>query len=377
MGHKKILYLLPLVLCCALLLPHTAFAQPKVIVNMAAVDGIDLTPDNILNLHIQSLDNKSMQVMVKGSLRYRNSAMSMNYSFRYTLQPGMNVLSSAAVHPQWQFSSQVLQELFTIHRLLPAGTVEYCVTADPVNSANEVQNGGGDECIYHTTDETFFINLLMPEDKAKLYEYYPSFSWIANYSLSAELTYRLRVAEIKKGQNAASAVVRNQPVYDEKNLSFNSKMYPVYAKPLVKDQPYAWTVDAYYKGILLGSAEAWQFIILEDSVIKGPPISRSYIDIRKENGASKLYAEGELKIKYVLDKTKTDTLDIALVDEGNNRIPLKPARLPAVYGDNRYTITLKDNTPVKHKHMYKLIVMTKYKEQFIVPFEYLNADFLH
>ncbi len=358
-----------------LLSPFENRAQQHILVNLSSIDGIDITPDNILNFRIQNMNTKSTSILVRGVLRYRNSPMSISYSFKYSIGQGVTMISSSQVHPQWQFSSSALQELFFVHHILPAGTFEYCVNVDPVGSSNEVLPGGSDECIYHQSDDFFLINLLMPENKAKISEYYPMLNWVANYTFVNELTYRLRVAEMKQGQNPATAVLRNQPVYDEKNIFQNSKVYPTYAKPLVNDQPYAWTVDAYYKGILLGSAEAWQFIIKDDTVNSISPANRSYIDIKKENGTAQLYAIGELKLKYVLDKRKNDILTINIKDESGKIINAKQMQYSALYGDNRYIINLKDGVTLKHNAHYLLQVSSQTGEQFQLAFIYLNPDF--
>lgn len=373
MNHRSLLYCL--LVGFAALTVWSSSAQQKLLVNLSSIDGMDITPDNVLNFKIQSLENKSSTVMVRGSIRYRNAQLSAGYSFKCTISPGMNSIASSSVHPQWQFSSGAFQELFFTHHVMPSGTYEYCVTADPVGPSNEAAPGGGEECIYHQSDDLFLINLISPENKAKLTEYYPMLNWVANYSFSNELTYRVRVAEMKQGQNPANAVARNQPVYDERNLVQNSKIYPSYAKPLVKDQPYAWTVDAYYKGILLGSAEAWQFIIKEDTPIKTLPTDRSYIDIKRESGYNKQYANGIIKLKYFLDKAKKDVLSVQLTDVNGSVIDLKTKQLSAIYGDNRYIINFKEETNLKHKGDYILIIENRRGETFRIPFQYMNPDF--
>ncbi|PQJ13004.1 hypothetical protein CJD36_004470 [Flavipsychrobacter stenotrophus] len=364
-----------LLLLCCLLFTVCASAQQNLVVDLSPVDGINLTPENILNFRLQALGTNVGKVQITGTVRFRNSPQNFSYSFKYDLHTGMNTIDAGQAHPQWQFSSSALKELFFNYKTLPEGTYEYCVSVAPISAHGEVSEHPFDECLYHKSDEVFLINLLEPENKAKIHEYTPMLSWVANYSFSNELTYRLRVAEIKQGQNPVNAVMRNQPVYDEKNLMQNSKVYPIYARPLVKNQPYAWTVDAYYKGILLGGAETWQFTIVDESPITGPPVSRSYIDIRKENGAAQLYATGEIKLKYDLDKGRRDTLILKLVDEKGKEHTIKPNKLPAQYGDNRYTLDLMEKGNLKHQHQYRLLVATKSGEHFAIPFEYINPDF--
>lgn len=351
-----------------------AFGQVSYLINMAPVDGIELTPDNMFNFSVQQNGNKATNVLIKGNIRFRNSQMSFSYSFKSTLQPGINSFNSNIVHPQWQFSTTDLQNLFLSQKSLPAGTYEYCISITPTSLNGEVDPTESNECVYHTDNETFLINLIDPEDKAKSHEYYPMFSWMANYSRSNELTYRIRIAEIKKGQNAANAVLRNQPVYSQSGLFSNSIVYPQYGKPLVKNQPYAWAVDAYYKSLLLGGSETWQFIILDDTLAAKLTPDRSYLDIRLEKGSSQLYAVGELKLKYVLEETRTDILSLQLFD-GDRQIAMVPNTLAAKYGDNRFVVDLREKTVLKHLRDYRLVLTSETGSVYTMLFRYFNPDY--
>jgi len=355
-----------------------ANAQQGILVNLAAIDGVPITPDNIFNFMVQSTFTRTTNVQVKGTIRYRNSPMSISYSFNYTLRPGMNMVGNTQVQPQWQFSSSVLQDLFFNYKLLPDGTYEYCVSVVPTNvtSGDASANGASDECLYHKADDLFLINLAEPDNNAKIYEFNPMLSWIANCSFASMLTYRISVAPILQGQNPENAIMRNNPVYDERNLPQNSIIYPVYAKPLVANQPYAWKVDAYYKGVLLGGSEIWKFTIIADSLFSGIGNS-SYIDIRREQGKTTLYAPGSIKLKYTLDEAKIDTLYLRLLEKGTNTIPLKNEKLAAKYGDNRYEINFKESNNLKHQTAYTLIIKTMDGVQYTLPFTYINPDFTH
>ncbi len=348
-------------------------AQMNVIINMATIDGIALTPDNILNYQIQS--SAAGKVQINGAIRYRTSGLTISYSFPFALRQGMNTLTLDEAHPQWQFSSSALQELFLNYKILPEGTFEYCVTVTPANGTKD-NNSLNRECLYHRATDIFLINLIYPEDKARLKEFNPMLSWVANYSFSSELTYRVRVAEIKQGQNAVNAIMRNQPMYDEKNLLSNSIVYPVYAKPLDTNKWYAWTVDAYYKDVLLGGAEAWRFII-PDSIPPEMKGNRSYIDIKRENGSEKLNVLGELKLKYVLNKYRVDTLKLQLTNNNNEPVAIKPAVLNARYGDNRYILNLKESSNLKHLNNYRLTIITKTGESYSLPFKYMDPEYSH
>ncbi len=353
-------------------------AQADVIVNLAPVDGIDLTPDNLFNYQIQSGFSKRTHALIKGSIQFRKSALRISYRFEYDLQPGVNMLSSQMIQARLEYSAPALKELFEQYKKLPQGIYEYCVSVQPEYNQNETVPGPViQECTYHKSEDVFLINLIDPENDAKIYEYNPMLSWTVNYPFAASLQYRLRVAEIKEGQNTVGAISRNNPIYDEKNLMQMSQIYPVYAKPLQKNQPYAWTVDAYYKGILLGGAEPWKFTIIEDSLLVAVPKDPSFVDVKKEQGLYDLYAPGIIKLKYTLDELKTDSLALKLTDKDNKEIKLKQTTsLKAVYGDNRFILDFKEHQPLKHLQPYILLITSQTGNTYRILFKYVNPELI-
>src|ERR1700744_4845191 len=89
-----------------LLFPVLSFGQhPSATINLSQIDGIDITPDNIFNFQVYSTLGASNYALIKGVIHYRNSNLSLSYSFHYTLRQGLNMISADMVSPQWQFSS--------------------------------------------------------------------------------------------------------------------------------------------------------------------------------------------------------------------------------------------------------------------------------
>ena len=220
------------------------------------------------------------------------------------------------------------------------------------------------------------INLVDPENNAKIYEHYPVFSWIVNYPFASQLTYRIRVSEIKEGQNTVGAITRNNPVYQESNLPQTTTTYPVYGTPLKTFQPYSWTIDAFYKGILLGGAEPWKFTIIEDSELAAIPRNPPYIDIRRERGTTTNYAIGVLKMKYELEDLRTDSLSLSLTDKNGKPVKLQTNSLKAIYGDNRFDLDLKEGATLKHMQPYFLELRSTSGTSYKILFKYVNPDFL-
>jgi len=363
--------------CLVLLIPISAPAQlGSVIVNLATLDGIELNPNNVFNFNIINNEKETRNVKVTGTIRFRQSTLNATYTFDARLYAGNNQFSINTVHnPQWSFSSNALKELFNDYGKLPQGTYEYCVSVQlqKINPENFNDNPVND-CIYQTVNDIFLINLIDPEDDAKIYEYYPMLSWVVNYPFANELTYRVRVVELKKGQNNVSAINRNNPFFQEQTVASTSIVYPVTAKPLQLFQPYIWTVDAYYKGILLGGAEAWKFTIIEDTLLKETPTVQSYFDFKKHIGEIEITALGKLKLKYHLDKP-VDTLSIHVFDSKGEEIELPDKKIPLKNGNNLLDIVLHDRVYLKHNKKYNLEISVE-GIQYNVPFIYVNPLFI-
>lgn len=352
-------------------------AQENIVINASMIDGFEITKQNILSYQILSNLNYSINADVNGTLFYRNTDLRMNYTFSMKIIPGINQIDANAIHITWTYSSTALRELFQDYNKLPAGTYQYCIKVTPKNVTGEHEMGNTtEECIYYKMDELFLINLIDPENDAKLYERNPSLSWIANYSFSSDLTYKLKIAEIKKGQNTVTAIARNNPMYLENGLKQNTIIYPMTAKPLQVNQPYAWTVDAFYKGILLGGAEPWIFTIVEDTVKEIIPKDVNYVDVRREKGDVQFWAIGKFKLKYVLEENKKDSLYFSLKDQYKKDLSLPEKSLCVIYGDNRIDIDMSEVKGIKHLKMYELKIINSKGEIYILPFKYVNPDLL-
>jgi hypothetical protein len=356
---------------------NIAIAQ-NITVNTATLEGLDITPDNMWGFQIVSVAPRDVQCGIEGNLVFRNTSHSIKYKFVYTVKPGLNVIDPHTINPGLTFSSQALRELFMDYKVLPQGTYQYCVVLTPNITNTEFVTEKVDDCIYKQSKDLFSINLLEPENGAKIYEYNPMLSWIATYPFPNQLTYKIRIAEIKEGQNTANAIVRNNAIYSENNLMTNSIVYPVYGKPLQVWQPYAWTVDAYYKGIFLGGAQPWKFTIVEDSILKTLPKQSSYIDINIDKGDNRYYAVGNAKIKYSENDFLQNELKIKLVKKG---IEIKSSETVwrVERGVSFYTYDLTD-FGLNHNQEFEIIIEfknaknTQNKQE--LKFRYVNPDFV-
>jgi hypothetical protein len=359
------------------LLPLYGFAQSLgMTINLATVDVAALSKSALFNYQINSSSSSTTHVTLKGQVKYKNEGHFLSYTLSIPVHPGINNAGDFMGRARIEYSSASLKEMFELFDKLPAGTLQYCVSI--TGAGGEGVAEGVQDCIFGKTDDIFLINLVEPEHKAKIYELNPMLTWLANSPYASSLTYRLKLVPLKKGQNAINAIRRNNPIYEEKGLTQISLNYPIYAKPLEVGNTYVWTVDAYYKDLLMGGAEPWQFTIVEDSIWITFSKDPAYIDIDRESGNYKLNAPGILKLKYVLKDVKADTLMVQLFDNSNKEIPLpKEFQIKAaVHGDNRYVLDIREHLQLKHLKHYQLRIINGSGKTYHIPFRYINPDFI-
>lgn len=369
----KYLGIIALLLTSFFAMPEKAAAQIRDMdVDLAMIDGVEINSESIFNYRINNMTSQSQQVDVLGRVHYRKSGLWFTYRYSMTVQPGYTQISRSSIPtPVWAFSEAGLKDLFLTYNKLPQGTYEYCVSVAVRKPGAESAINDPSACVYQTVEDLFLINLVTPENDAKIYEYNPMLAWVVNYPFASELTYKLRVAELKQGQNPQNAITRNNPMYKDDHLMTTGTVYPVTAKPLVKWQPYVWTVDAYYKGILLGGAEVWKFTIVDDSELVAVPGDQSYYEFEKHQGDTRLNALGSIKLKYISD-LNTDTLRFVLKDQSGEVLSINQKQQVVKLGDNRMIFEIYDKINLKHKGKYTLFIKGSKKETFTVPFIYIN-----
>lgn len=365
--------LLMIFTCCT----KTATAQETFLLQLDGTIVPGQPRVDLLNYTVISQAAAPVRVRLKGALRFYNAADYIRYEKEVVLQSGLNLIREVAAPVALQFSGNALRELYTTHGKLPLGRMEYCVTIEEYRRNGEQMGWqpARQECTFINNDDLFMIELLLPEDGAKLKEFHPQLGWMVNSPLAGELTYRLMLAPKQQHQSKQDAIKRNRLQYDEKNIAGMFQVYPVYAKPLVYDQPYVWNVEAYYKGYLMGTAVPWEFVILPDTLRDSVAYSSAYLDIMKDVGTYNVIAPGVLKLRYELKMSAADSLTFSLLDKDQQPMKFKvPVDGSMKYGDNRMVIDFYNHQPLKHKKKYTLLVSGRHFKDRRIEFTYYNPD---
>lgn len=334
---------------------------------------------DLLNVQIINTGSKEEKVHLTGKVKISNSHELISFSKDITLPLGAFNLSTIRNSISTVFSSLSLKDLYENHKLLPLGRINYCIEIFKLSRLGEnyQYNLLANECININNDNPFIIELIDPEDNSKINTFNPNFTWVVNSPLIGQLQYRLILAPILKGQSKADALKRNALLFDQKNISTTSILYPIFAKTLEVNKKYAWNVEAYYKGHLLGSAKPWCFEILADTIIDSTQTYISYLDVLAQNDYGEVIVPGTLKLKYQLKNHRNDTLSLKLEDNKGKEVKLKSYNIQNIkYGDNRFEINFYQNLPLKHNKKYTLYLSGKYFTDKKIVFIYKNPDLM-
>lgn len=377
MRSKFLLFLTYLFLLSSMRV-SVAQVNQEILVDLSPVQGLELNKNLLFQYTVFSSYSTPQNVKLKGRIGIKGTSHVIEYLLNYTVFPGMNKISNGGGIPVFTFSSNELKELFEQYDKLPQGIVEYCVSIMFNQGHSEIPQGINSECTFFKNDDLFLINLIYPENNAEIHEYNPLLTWIVTSPYAHSLQYKLRLAELKEGQSNQVAMNRNYTIFEESNIRNTSLLYPFYARPLVANQPYVWTVDVYYKNILLGGSEIWKFTIIDDSTEYGMNITNSYIDIRQEKGIIDIYVANELKLKYNLQESKSDTLNISIYDSKGKEIKLAKeyAQFPIIYGDNRIIISFADKKLLNHLKTYKLVIKNLHQKEYFFNFKYVDEELI-
>lgn len=328
---------------------------------------------NYLNYAIQNNGSALNNVFIKGRILFKNNSGSIDYLLQGQVPIGNSDVQKMFHVVSLQYSSKAVETLFMDERMVIEGAYEHCISIFE-NATSEGSPMLFDDCNAGEQSNDFLINLVSPDDDEKITDYFPNLVWQPNGDAS-KLTYRLRVTDIKDGQNAQNAIMRNRPMLDAKGIRSNNTVYPANAAPLQCWTFYAWTVDAYYQDILVGSAETWKFAIVDDSLVNAVPKELAYLEVNVEQGANLTIAPGILKLKYIEKKAKTNSLSLSILNEQKETIHQVKKKWAVTEGLNQTVFDIVAEKKLKHSTIYYLQLQAN-GQTYLIKFLYFNPEFL-
>lgn len=154
------------------------------------------------------------------------------------------------------FRSGKWREAFTRTGNAPSGDYKICIQVK--NESGEVI---GSDCINQRVEISSPPALMSPADDGSISaKQQILFTWLPPMPTpSGQVTYKIKIVEIRGDQSPISAINRNKPFFEKDSLRTAMFQYPVSARTFEGGKEYAWQISANQNGVLLSSSEVWKF----------------------------------------------------------------------------------------------------------------------
>lgn len=227
-----------------------------------------------------------------------------------------------------------------------------------------------------TVDVAWPPMLLSPTDGEVIETVTPFLTWTPAFAagFQGQIQYRLRLAEVLKGQNGYQAIASNPALLTEKGISVTTLAYPAGARVLEAEKTYVWQVHAYSDGTELGQSEIWTFSLgkpKEDPVTKTP---RYYIKPSRKVSAEYVRLQRP-ELPVALEEgyfPTTGRLRFTILNEQMETVAVeKDFEAVVKTGLNTYVISLcSHNSRITlKKGRYILELLAGKNERLYIPFE--------
>ncbi len=282
---------------------------------------------------------------------------------QFNLSPGMSPFpASVYATSRFGFSNTALAAIASQTRNFPPGEYSYCFRF-LASTGHDVE----ENCFDANIEPQVPIDLIYPEDKAKICQKRPSLSWKPPVPFPAGMRFRLELTQKKRGSSVESLLM-NAPLVLMDNIPTTSVNYPSYAPDLMEDSTYCWQVVAYQNGVILSKSEIWEFTVqCQDPAT--PMSNDSYRELKSLVNGNYYYATGYLKFTYQNNYNyKKLQYEIYETEKGSAQLKNLPD-IPLVQGLNKIDIDLGDLELEEGKH-YMLKVYPFNEPPVVVRFEY-------
>jgi hypothetical protein len=247
---------------------------------------------------------------------------------------------------------------------LPFGIYSVCYTFRDVKLLTR-----GNWCQEKTIRPLSPPELMNPMHKEVVETVQPILVWRAPFPLQAEgLEYNVRLTEVPQGMNPAEALRTRAPHLTLSHQRDPFLPYPSTAKPLQTGKTYVWQVSALSGNFDLGVTDLWTFSVKTPVVAPVKKQFTSYCWVKTVDDGSYCHPIDSLKFVYQNNEGE-QTLQYRVVDQSNEPLATTFPVLKLISGANALILPLNKLGKVDTKQFYRLEVVSKTGERFILPFK--------
>lgn len=310
---------------------------------------INITP-NIMGNNIQSIEDlwkvtifnnsgQSINGYLEISIQEGSSQLLLLKSPIYMLSAGMNIPNNSLISvTPIKYGNNASSGYIRETGKLPYTKLTLCYRFFGSLENNLLATS----CQELAIEPLFPPELLQPSDKST--SCMPIMMWKPPYPVSGDLTYRIKMCEVKKGQSPIQALRTNPPMFDMVQINNTTLNYPQGARPLVKGSKYAWQVNVSTSRFDLGQTDIWSFIydcdkseiVDEETCFRFAQygISGSNFIVKDQLKFAYNNLIGEVILNYTIrnmDEKKLQSLPVIKLENGLNIMNLSVKELDIPY----------------------------------------------
>lgn len=344
-----------LIIAILVLLFHKANAQFNIILNPGSE--LNLKATTLLNADIQSFDNKSNTVFLKGTIKNTTTGLVVVnvVTSAIVIEPGFNPLASMNVTPIFQYNPASLAGATN----LPFGSYELCIGIYFPSGVEAVAS----DCQMMKSLPMSPPMLVYPSNAAEILETYPILNWLPPSPIGvSQIQYKLKLVEILSGQSAFDALQRNNAHFEQSGIQATFLPYPVTALPLERGKEYAWHVSAFSAfAEPIGETEVWSFRVSKgDSLVVDtvqPEIASSYI--RLKSNADSYFINVRKVLRLIADERYGPAQGSLVISDLDGKEVYARSVTVSGIGDQFYEIDLSEIQQIKPGERYRLKLIIK------------------
>lgn len=321
---------------------QNTFAQIKIIASNTP--NSQISAEQFVNFQVSYSGDKSYDVHVKINIRSKHSSNIADIVTRsFKINNGLKSYTIVdAPISQIRFFNKDIESYVRNNGVFPATDYEYCIyllcsSRDCLNSSIFSEtNPNLYSCNAITALNPTPLLLSFPENRAKIKETRPSFTWIPPMPIGSdpEINYTFDLVKIKERQSASAALRRNTKLYKVGQLQFVNLPFPNEIANLETGSKYAWQVVAFLGNTKLQESEVWEFEIVEDQLILSMPFVR--LQTADQNSYNAL---NELKFIYT-ETSRPGVISFNILDQSGRVLPLQNNKIHVISGENKVTLDL-------------------------------------
>ncbi|MEN9609796.1 MAG: hypothetical protein RLZZ628_610 [Bacteroidota bacterium] len=214
--------------------------------------------------------------------------------------------------------------------------------------------------------------LVSPNDQSLVETTQPFLMWRAPFPLQNEgLEYNIRLTEVPAGMNPAEALRTRPPHLNLSRQRDPFLPYPLIGKPLENGKTYAWQVSALSGNFDLGVTDIWSFKVKTPAPDTLKKQTASYCWLKSSDDGT--YCQSVDSLKFVYQNNTGDaTLQYSITDPNNQVLKIAYPTVKLQPGMNQLTLPFNQLGEITINQSYRLEVISKEGERFLLPFRRLR-----